>query len=693
MDKKTLRAGVDVGGTFTDVVVLDEQSGDIRAIKIPTDYASPVAPILAGVRAIVADQPIAVLHHATTLSTNAILEARLPTGALLTTAGFRDVLDIGRIQRPEEGIYDFNIDTPPPLIPRRRRLEVHERIGPLGEIIEPLDDDDLRVQLRRIAANSAIKTIAVSTLFSFINSAHERRIGEQIEAQLPGRYYSLSSDVAPEIREFERTSTVVLDALLKPILVPYLESLEQTLADKGISTTRIMMASGGLCTATEAADKPVNTINSGPAAGVLAAANLGRQLGIDQLISVDMGGTSLDIGVVEDGQASYRFEGKIAGYPIRIPAIDVAAVAAGGGSLAVVDELGYIQVDRESAGSDPGPACYGRGGKRPTITDSDVILGRLGVTLDGSASENAQSDDDQVAALNLSSELASNAMATCVAEPLAIGVDDAASAVLDVIQARMSKAIAANTLEKGLDIREQPLLVYGGAGPTHAVELAQALGMQRVIVPYFAGNFSAIGLLLCPTRCDESRMLLTPLTAVDVTELNRIIDTLDARARKRLSLSEPTLTTRVSAHLRYAGQGYDLALPVNRSTAKGATADDIAGLVPRFHELHERFYAYQSQDEVIELVQIRVSVIGPELEFPVPPSRERPTQITTPAESIYFTQTRSRHDARVIDRASMVKGDSVIGPARVQGEGSSTLIPPSWAATTDRFLNLDIRQQ
>lgn len=676
---KYLRAGVDVGGTFTDIITLEPASGIIRAAKLPTDYVDPVAPIVAGLAMLDNEQQIDVVHHATTLSTNAILEDRLPQAVLVTTEGFRDVLDIGRIQRPEQGIYDFNFDTPPPLISRQYRLEATERIGSRGEVVTTLDEAALVRLLKQIGADPAVTTIAVSTLFSFINPTHEQRIGELIEQFLPELYYSLSSDVAPEIREFERTSTVVLDALLKPIVVPYLSRLESAIAATGVGTTRIMMASGGLTSCAEAAGMPVTTINSGPSAGVLASANLGRQLGINNLITVDMGGTSLDIGVVENGHAMTRFDGNIAGYPLRIAAIDVAAVAAGGGSVALVDELGYIQVDRESAGSMPGPACYGRGGYRPTITDTDVVLGRLGAEFGGRGG------------LVLDPELAYDALSDSIAAPLGIKVEEAASSVLDIIQARMTKAIASNTLEKGLDIRHMPLLVYGGAGPTHGVELADALGMNRVIVPYFAGNFSAIGLLLCPIRRDHSQMLLQPLVELGPERISRIINELEREANYSMQRVDVQLTTRISAHMRYAGQGYDLAIPFEKPWRGRMSHEDLKRLELDFHDLHERRYAYRSTLETVELVQVRVSLSGPELDFPPSPNPHigQPDSIAE-RKPVYFTTERRWREADIIDRASIIAGDEISGPCRIEGDGSSTLIPPTWTATADRFLNLDI---
>lgn len=677
----SLRAGVDVGGTFTDVVLLDEVSGTLVSAKVPTDYDDPINPIVNGLALVnQAGASVSALHHATTLATNAVIEGKLPSGVLLTTRGFRDVLDIGRIQRPAEGIYDFNIDTPQPLIPRERRLEVTERIGARGEVVEALDEADLRRTLRGLKGRD-VHAVAVCCLFSFVNPDHERRIGAIVAGELPGAYVSLSCNVSPEIREFERASTVVLDALLKPIQTPYLKRLAQRLGGEGIDATRIMMASGGLAAPELAADKPVTMINSGPAAGVIASANLGRQIGAPDLVTIDMGGTSLDIGIVEGGRPVHKFEGSIAGYPVRAPMIDVAAVAAGGGSLAAVDHVGYIQVDRESAGSMPGPACYGRGGQRPTITDADVVLGRLGIALGGRGG------------FILKPELAASAFADTIGEQLGVDISTAAASALDIIQARMLKAIAANTLEKGLDLRALPLLIYGGAGPTHGLELAEALGMCRAIVPYLAGNFSAVGLLLCPLRWDESRMVLRPASALDATTLGRYVTALDQAARDRLAAAgAPTaeLVTRWLAHMRYAGQSYDLAVDLGDAFSGRLPDDAVDRLVGAFHEQHERRYAYRSEAETVEIVQVRVSVEGDELPYPKPTPPVGPAR-RLGSRMVYFTRERATVEAAIWDRASLPVGTAVAGPAVIEGEGSSALIPAGWTATVDPWLNLDVR--
>ncbi len=678
----SLRAGVDVGGTFTDVVLLDEKTGALVSAKVPTDYDDPINPIVNGL-AMVNDShaSVAALHHATTLATNAVIEGKLPRGAFLTTHGFRDVLDIGRIQRPAEGIYDFNIDNPQPLVPRERRLEVRERIGARGEEIEPLDEQDLRQKLRALKGKD-VRAVAVCGLFSFVNPDHERRIGQIVAEELPDAHVSLSCDVSPEIREFERSSTVVLDALLKPIQTPYLKRLSQRLAGERVDATRIMMASGGLAAPELAGDKPVTMINSGPAAGVIASANLGRQIGAPDLVTIDMGGTSLDIGIVEGGRPVHKFEGSIAGYPVRTPMIDVAAVAAGGGSLALVDHVGYIQVDRESAGSVPGPACYGRGGKRPTITDADVVLGRLGVSLGGRGG------------FTLKADLASEAFAGTIGRTLKVDVPTAAASTLDIIQARMVKAIAANTLEKGLDLRALPLLIYGGAGPTHGIELAEALGMRRAIVPYLAGNFSAVGLLLCPLRWDESRMVLRPAVALDATALTKYVAALDDAAREKLAATGARtegLATRWLAHMRYAGQSYDLAIEGGDSFKGKLPVGIVDQLVRRFHEQHERRYAYRSEAETVEIVQVRVSVEGAELPYPTPKPPTGPAR-RTGARQVYFTRDRRAVDTAVWDRASLPVGTAIEGPAVIEGEGSSALIPSGWRATVDPWLNLDVRK-
>jgi N-methylhydantoinase A len=667
--------GVDIGGTFTDLVLLDAE-GRLSTAKVPTSTRDPIGAIAAGKRLLVAEgQRTDWLGHATTLATNALLEGKLPAGVLITTKGFRDVLDIGRIQRPVEGIYDFNIDNPEPLVPRERRLEATERLDAKGQVVTPLDEAALRRTLHALK-DSGIEAVAIAFLFSFLNPAHERRAAAIVAEELPGVSISLSSEVSPEIREFERSSTTVIDALLKPILSPYLTRLDRSMGQQGIDQVRVMMASGGLTSSAQASTRPVTLVNSGPAAGVLAAANLARQIGVADLVTIDMGGTSLDIGLVEGGRTVQKYEGKVAGYPMRVPMIDVAAVAAGGGSIAFVDHLDYIQVDRESAGSEPGPACYGRGGERPTITDADLALGRLGQSFGGRGG------------FTLDVSLSRQAIDRHISKKLGIDTETAASGVLRVIQARMGKMISANTLEKGIDTRALPLFVYGGAGPTHGVELAEAMGMKRVIVPYFAGNFSAIGLLLSPLRWESARMVQEPVERFSAERLRGLVRELDRQARAELAnagADPSTIASRALAHMRYGGQSFDLAVPIP------AGADVMTALVEAFHALHERRYAYRSNDETVEIVQLRVAASGPELDYPAPaaPADAKPRPLEE--RQIFFTNRNTHQRATVWDRRALPVDAVVAGPAAIDGEGSSTLVPPGWTARVDSMLNLDIR--
>jgi len=676
--------GIDVGGTFTDVVRLNVKSGILDSVKVPTDYVDPVASMIAGLELFEDDLNVGIesIRHATTLATNAILESKMPKTALLTTSGFRDILDIGRIQRPVAGIYDFNVDTPEPLVSRALRIEVTERMGPRGEVVVPIDEEALRATLRG-SPMADVESIAVSCLFSFIDPSHERRIREIVREELPDVFISISSDVSPEIREFERTSTTVLDAALKPIMSSYLEKLENRMAGLLHFPPKIMLASGGLSSCQLAAAAPVNMVNSGPAAGVLASASLGRALGLEDLVTIDMGGTSLDIGLVEAGQPVQKFEGFISGYPMRVPMVDVSAVAAGGGSLSIVDEVGFIQVDRESAGSVPGPACYGRGGTRPTITDADLILGRLGTSFEGRGG------------FRLDQKAAERAFEREIAAHLSTDVIFAAAGALEIIQARMVKAIAAHTLEQGLDIRTLPLIVFGGAGPTHGVELADALGMTRVVIPYLAGSFSAVGLLLSPLRRDVSASIIKSVKETTSKDLRKIINKLDAEARLSLMDSggdTANLITFWHVHLRYAGQSYDLAVTLGETLAAGIPEDVVFRLAEEFGVQHERRYAHRSDDEDIEIVQVRVSVRGEEEVYP------KPDNIATEENSsgrgereIYYTGVREMRSARVWSRSELSVGSSVEGPAVVEGAGSSALVPPGWLAQVDRYLNLEIK--
>ncbi len=676
-----LRVGVDVGGTFTDLVVFDSDGGTLAATKVPTDYRDPLAPISEGLNRLTGGREIDFLHHATTLATNAVIEGRLPTGLLLTTMGFRDVLDIGRIQRPEAGIYDFNVDNPQPLIERALRVEVIERIGAHGEIVTELDEDDLRAKLQEVRARDGAEDIsaaAVCCLFSFINPDHEKRIGEILSEEWPELHVSLSHVISPEIREFERSSTVVLDALLKPVLTPYLRRFDQGMAAENVRHSRIMMASGGLTSCDEAADRPVTILNSGPSAGVIASACLGRAMGMNDFVTIDMGGTSLDIGLIEGGRSVMKFEGEIAGYPLRMPTIDVAAIAAGGGSLALIDEIGMIQVDRESAGSNPGPASYGRGGKRPTITDADLLLGRLSAVFDA--------DNGLV----LTPDLAEQAFQSEICRPLGVDLHEAATSVLEIIQARMAKAIASNTVQKGIDIRSLPLFVYGGAGPVHGVELAETLNMNRVIVPHLASNFSALGLLLCPLRWDISEMVLRNTSDMSEADLASIVARLEGELMEKAGRStEENLETKWIAHMRYHGQSYDLIVEADdRNISDGM----IPQLVDKFHQLHDKRYAYCSVEEEVEIVQLRVSVIGPEQDFPRPVMGEAGDGIPLGGRDVYFTSSRARVHTDIWARRELPPGAEISGPAMIEDQGSSILIPAGWTGTVDQWLNIDIRR-
>jgi len=682
------RLGVDIGGTFTDVVLYDLETGRVLAAKAPTDYRDPISGILAGWKLALSLLPkdrqgmqAEGLNHATTLATNAIIEGKLPRGALLTTRGFRDVLDIGRIQRPLEAIYDFNIDNPQPLVPRQLRLEIDERIGAHGEVVEALDEQSVRDAVKLIKAQG-VTAIAVTCLFSFVNPAHERRIAEIVKQEMPEANVSISSAISPELREYERMSTTVMDVLLKPIMAPYLMRLAGRLKEEGIPRTRIMLASGGLTTPALAAERPVTMVNSGPSAGVIASANIGRRMGIDALVTIDMGGTSLDIGIVENGQPVHRYESKAAGYPIRIPMIDVVAVAAGGGSIAHVDNVGYVQVAKESAGSTPGPACYGKGGKRPTITDADLALGRLGNVFGGTGG------------FRLNAELARDAIRAEIGEKLHIDADEAAAAVLRIIQARMVKAISQNTLEKGLDVRDLPLLVYGGAGPTHGVELADAMSMRTAIIPFLAGNFSALGLLIAPLRWDESRMVMRPSGDVQVAELETWIGEMDKIARARLAESgaDPsTLGTTWRMHMRYADQAYDVPIDFAEPWTGKLPADVIKQLIDSYDDIHFRRYAYRGQGEVVEFTQLRVAVAGPELPFPTPDAAgEAPKQLGS--REIFYTGESAAFDSPIWAWATLPVGHAILGPAVIEGEGSSALIPPGWRAEVDAYRSLVVRR-
>jgi N-methylhydantoinase A len=505
----TWRIGVDIGGTFTDVALVEEETGHIEIVKVsttPRDFARGVIDAIREglARNRVDPAEVALLAHATTVVTNALLEQKGAKAGFVTTRGFRDVLELRRSSRAD--LYDLFQDAPAVLVPRRWRFEVSERIDAQGQVVTPLDERDID---RVIAAirDTGLETVAVSLLFSFLNDAHERVLGERLRRALPGVGVFLSSEILPEIREFERASTTGICAYVGPLLAAYLDRLQRAVTALGLPPLHVMGSSGGVFDVAEALRMPAMAIESGPAAGVVAAALAGKQLGLSNLISFDMGGTTAKASLIADGEIAVTAEYEVGGsghakrwvqgtgHPVRVPVIDLAEVSAGGGSIAWVDPGGALKLGPRSAGADPGPAAYARGGNEPTVTDADIVLGYLDreALLGG--------------ALSIDGAMAEAAIRERVGDPLGLGVIEAAAAIVDIVNNNMAAALRIVSLERGHDPREFALIAFGGAGPVHAAALAAELEIPEIIVPPAPGAFSALGLVATDLRRDYSRTL------------------------------------------------------------------------------------------------------------------------------------------------------------------------------------------
>ncbi len=592
------RIGIDVGGTFTDVVVLDEVSGRTRCFKAATDYHQPADGILRAFDAAnVGGEEVSHVKLGTTLGLNAMLTRRGAVTGLLTTAGFRDVLEIRRTHR--DRLFDLAETVPDPLVPRRWRKEVDERVGHDGEVVRALDEDDVRRAWRSLREDG-VTAVAVAYLFSFRNDAHERRTREIILEEGGADVIFLSSEVLPVLREYERTSTTVTAAYVAPVVRNFVSELEEALTRRGVPPGRlsVMTNSGGSLAARAAATAPIPTLLSGPAGGVSGAKWLAAQLGYDNVLTLDMGGTSCDVSGVQDGIADERLDMTLGGLDIAYPTFDLHTIGAGGGSIAWIDTGGALRVGPASAGSTPGPACYGRGGALPTVTDANLVLGRYseGTPLGGS--------------LHLDLRSARDAIMTEVANPLGITLERAAAGILRLVNANMVNAVRAISVERGRDPRGYALVPFGGGGPVHALDIAEELDVSTVIVPPFPGCTSAFGASLSRPRRDALRSVNKAMDTLSVSEVATTVDSLTEDVHRLLEdegFDRDAVTVEVSANLHYQGQAHELTVRHDGGTVSEAS---LAELQQSFTELHARSYGHSFDDVPVELVTIRVTALG-----------------------------------------------------------------------------------
>ena len=599
----TYRVTVDTGGTFSDFVCLDEATGVLSITKAAATPDDPSRAIMDGIAMLIEGgmraQEITFLCHGTTVGTNALLEGKGVKTALLVTEGFRGIYEVGEQARPYgAAIFDVMYDKPAMLVPRSLTGEVRERVDCQGRVLRPLDEDGLRATLRNLARH-APQSIAVCLLFSFLYPSHEQRVGEIVAEELPGCSISLSSDVLPQIREYFRLSTTVINAYLQPILERYIAKLDRRLSDTGIATPQkyIMQSNGGMATFAAAARRAVTTVLSGPAGGVTAGVALARAAGMPNIITFDMGGTSCDVALIRDGEPAVAGRGKIEGRDIAVAMMDINTVSAGGGTIAKVNDLGEIEVGPHSAGAVPGPACYGRG-TQPTVTDCNLVLGYLspGNFLGGR--------------MRLDAERARTAIDAAIAAPLGMPVARAAEGVIRIIDVKMQEAIKAISTMRGHDLRDFLLLAFGGAGPLHAARIARELGMAGVIVPLYPGVFSAMGLMMADVRHDYIRSRLTPLGALTVADIDAMFAPLAHHARADLT-SDGFAPTRIrlerALDLRYAGQGYEITVPCD---ADGLHRGGTAGLRQRFDDTHRKMFGHAAPEQSVEIVSYRLAGIG-----------------------------------------------------------------------------------
>jgi N-methylhydantoinase A len=683
-----MRVGADVGGTFTDIVVVDED-GRISARKLPsTPHAFEAAVVEGSERAVVAAgralPAVTDFRHGTTVATNAVLERSGPTTAVITTRGFRDVLELGRLRTP--GLYDLGWQKPVPLVRRRYRLEVDERMSARGEAVRAPRLEALEAPLRRAVAEG-VTTVAVSLLNAYRNSEHEETVAAWLADRFPELDVTVATRFVREIGEYERTSTAVANAYLRPVVSGYLRRLEESLAGLGCrAPVFVMQSSGGMMPAAESGRFPAHLLESGPAAGVLAAADVARRAGLARAISFDMGGTTAKASLLEDHRVTFSSEFSVGsevsaasqllkggGYTVHLPVVDLAEVGAGGGSIARVDAAGGLHVGPRSAGAVPGPACYSRGGELPTVTDANLVLGYV------------SADGLRAAGIDVDVEKARAALGKHVAEPLGIPVEDAALAVHDIADRQMARVLRAVTTERGKEIGQHALVAFGGSGPLHAATMADTVGISTVLVPPLAGVHSAVGLLTTPfelTTAESLDLLLEPGNGPALRRRTELVATQARRRFEEAGAPSGQVSVRQVLDLRYRGQASEL--PVER--VGDLDEDGIAEVESRFHALHAESYGHRLPNPV-EVVRVRTTVTGVVA-----------GDVDTRAAVQHGGTTRRR--ARFADTDAEVeacsRGSLAVrrpGPFLVDDPDTTTVVPPGWSAGVDDRGNLRLERQ
>jgi N-methylhydantoinase A len=687
------RLGVDVGGTHTDLVLLDTTRGELMVEKVASTPANPALGVLDGVRRFlargIAPEEIGFFAHGTTITTNALLEMRGAKVGLLITKGYRAVQEI-QTQARDGNLFDYFYAKPVPIAPQSLTREIPERSDYAGNVIVPLDQAAVRNAVRELKA-AGVESIAVCFLFSFMNPRHEEATRAIVAQEWPGVHVSLSSEVLPRIREWPRLSTTLLNAYLEPVMVRYIDHLDGGLDDAGVRTRQrfLMQSNGGVMpfSAAIAGGRTVHTLFSGPAAGAQASAHLARAEARQGLVTLDMGGTSADIAFIEGGAPLETTEGVIARRQVDVPALDMTTISAGGGSIAWIDGSGFLNVGPQSAGADPGPACYGRGGTRPTVTDADLVCGYLnpGYFLGG--------------AQQLDVAAARQALQTHVAAPLHMDVLSAAAGIQRIVDMRMADEVRVFAAKRGVDLSSFTLLPFGGAGAVHAAAVAAELGMRRILVPARSGAFSALGLLCTDVVHDYIRSELRPLAEVAADHAEDIFRQLEAKAKAEIEaegMQPADARTTRELDLRYTGQGYELRTPLDGLFADRLTAGSLAAARERFDERHARIHGHAAKERPVEVVsyRLRVRVAVPKYE-----PREEVAPATPRASADARKGSRQvslggkLREAAVYERDRLDIGATITGPAIVEQFDATTVIPPGWSGRVDGYRNLILQRE
>ena len=693
-----VRVGIDIGGTFTDLAFVDEETAETGVLKVPSTPGDYAAGVVTALTALADDQDVSAssvsfLSHATTVVTNAILESKGARAALITTEGFRDVVEIRRQARAR--LYDIFQPPPSMLVPRHLRLEVRERIDARGQVRVPLDADSVRDVVAFLKAHE-VESAAVCLLFSFLNPAHEQSIGEALRDELPGVRVFLSSEVLPEVREYERTSTTSVCAYVAPILEGYLKRLTEFLERDKYPPLYLMGSRGGVSTVDEGLRMPAMLVESGPAAGAIATAAFGELLSLPQLISFDMGGTTAKASLIADGRVAVTTDYEVGGggnvrrwlqgtgHPIKVPVVDLSEISAGGGSIAWVDDGGGLRVGPESAGASPGPACYGLGGGVPTVTDADVVLGYLSPQhlLGGK--------------MAISPEKAATVIQRHIGDRLGLDTIGAAQGIVDIVNSSMADAIKMISIERGHDPRSFTLVAFGGAGPVHAGRLAQELEVAGVIIPPNPGVFSAVGLVCTDLNRDYVRTFFATLSDDTADDVRNAYDQMEREAGEMLSRSgieRDRWEMRYSMDLRYPYQAYELTVPVERSEIE---AGAIAAVANRFHEQHLAVYGHNVTSESVQLVNLRLSAVGRLAGNYVARRTDGSGSSLAGALSgereAFFRET-GQVSCPVYSRDALPVGATIEGPAIIEEPSSTIVVYPGQVASTTEWSTVVLRSK